>query len=209
MVFAYCKSVADLTKLVVSMNLINLQTQSEFEKVEIVHVVAFDQNHCIGKDNQLAWHIPADLQHFKAITESGVIVMGRKTFESLGRLLPNRSHHVVTRDKGFYHDHVTVSHSLEDAIACAKADATAHGQAAVYIIGGGEIYSQSLALADRLEITEVDTLIEGDAYYPKLIDGFQKVQESATKTCQTSGLNFRFVTYKKVFEYQQDINEDQ
>ena len=165
--------------------------------IDIIHVVAKCTNHCIGKDNQLLWHIPADLQHFKNITTGGVIVMGRKTFESLGRLLPNRSHHIITRDTTFHYDGVTVSHSLDDAISAATADALARGQSAIYIIGGGEIYQQSLAMADRLEITEVDIDITGDAYYPIISDDFVKTSQSDTHTCDKSGLTYRFVTYQK------------
>ncbi|WP_294033185.1 dihydrofolate reductase [uncultured Moraxella sp.] len=165
--------------------------------IDIIHVVAKSTNHCIGKDNQLLWHIPADLQHFKNITTGGVIVMGRKTFESLGRLLPNRSHHIITRDTTFHHDGVTVSHTLDDAIAAAKADAAVRGQSAIYILGGGEIYQQSLVMADRLEITEVDIDITGDAYYPVISDDFIKVAQSDTHICDKSGLAYRFVTYQK------------
>lgn len=167
------------------------------QDIKIVHVVAKSTNHCIGKDNQLLWHIPADLQHFKNITTGGVIVMGRKTFESLGRLLPNRSHHIITRDTTFHHDGVVVSHTLDDAIAAAKADAALRGQSAIYILGGGEIYHQSLAMADRLEITDVDIDIIGDAYYPAITDDFIKTSQSDTHTCDKSGLNFRFITYQK------------
>lgn len=167
------------------------------QDIKIVHVVAKSTNHCIGKDNQLLWHIPADLQHFKNITTGGVIVMGRKTFESLGRLLPNRSHHIITRDTTFHHDGVVVSHTLDDAIAAAKADAALRGQSAIYILGGGEIYQQSLAMADRLEITDVDIDITGDAYYPAITDDFIKISQSDTYTCDKSGLNFRFITYQK------------
>lgn len=175
----------------------NSTQTSAADHIEIVQVVAISTNRCIGKDNQLLWHIPADLAHFKNITTGGVIVMGRKTLESLGRLLPNRSHHVITRDTNFHYDGVTVSHSLDDAINKACADAKARGQSAIYIIGGGEIYAQSLAMADHLEITEVDIIIDGDAFYPVIGNEFIKVDQSDTQTCKKSGLTFRFTTYKK------------
>ena len=127
----------------------------------------------LEKDNQLLWHIPDDLQHFKRITHGGVIVMGRKTFESLPNLLPNRTHIVITRQPIGYEGAV-MAHSLQDAILLAKAYAHAKQQNKIFIIGGGEIYHQSLEMADVLEITEVDTVIEGDAFYPDIDEKFIK-----------------------------------
>lgn len=167
------------------------------ENIKLVHVVAMSQNRAIGKDNQLLWHIPDDLQHFKRITQGGVIVMGRKTFESLPRLLPNRTHIVITR-KPIKYEGVVMAHSLQDAILLAKAYAHAKQQNKIFIIGGGEIYNQSLDMADVLEITEVDTVIEGDAFYPDIDEKFIKTDETETFYCDKSGLGFRFCTWQKV-----------
>ncbi|OOR91316.1 hypothetical protein B0181_03140 [Moraxella caviae] len=165
--------------------------------IDVVHIVACDRNHCIGKDNQLAWHLPADLQHFKTLTTGGVIVMGRKTFDSLGRLLPKRSHHVITRDTTWQADGVKVAHSLADAIAHAKVDAAARGLSEIFIIGGGEIYAQSLALADRLEITRVDLSVDGDAFYPADLSDFVLTWQSDTQSDEKSGVQFYFTTYTR------------
>ncbi|MPX83493.1 dihydrofolate reductase [Moraxella catarrhalis] len=167
------------------------------ENIQLVHVVAMSQNRAIGKDNQLLWHIPDDLQHFKRITQGGVIVMGRKTFESLPNLLPNRTHIVITRQPIDYEGAVT-AHSLQDAILLAKAYAHAKRQNKIFIIGGGEIYHQSLEMADVLEITEVDTVIEGDAFYPDIDEKFIKTDETKTFYCDKSGFQFRFCTWQKV-----------
>lgn len=167
------------------------------ENIKLVHVVAMSQNRAIGKDNQLLWHIPADLQHFKRITQGGVIVMGRKTFESLPNLLPNRTHIVITRQSINYEGAVT-AHSLQDAILLAKAYAHAKQQNKIFIIGGGEIYHQSLEMADVLEITEVDTVIEGDAFYPDIDEKFIKTDETKTFYCDKSGFQFRSCTWQKV-----------
>lgn len=167
------------------------------EDIKLVHVVAMSQNRAIGKDNQLLWHIPDDLQHFKRITQGGVIVMGRKTFESLPRLLPNRTHIVITRQPIKYEGAV-MAHSLQDAILLAKAYAHAKQQNKIFIIGGGEIYHQSLEMADVLEITEVDTVIEGDAFYPDIDEKFIKTDETKTFYCDKSGFQFRFCTWQKV-----------
>lgn len=166
------------------------------ENIKLVHVVAMSQNRAIGKDNQLLWHIPADLQHFKRITQGGVIVMGRKTFESLPNLLPNRTHIVITRQSINYEGAVT-AHSLQDAILLAKAYAHAKQQNKIFIIGGGEIYHQSLEMADVLEITEVDTVIEGDAFYPDIDEKFIKTDETKTFYCDKSGFQFRSCTWQK------------
>lgn len=167
------------------------------ENIKLVHVVAMSQNRAIGKDNQLLWHIPDDLQHFKRITQGGVIVMGRKTFESLPNLLPNRTHIVITRQSINYEGAVT-AHSLQDAILLAKAYAHAKQQNKIFIIGGGEIYHQSLEMADVLEITEVDTVIEGDAFYPDIDEKFIKTDETKTFYCDKSGFQFRSCTWQKV-----------
>ncbi len=169
--------------------------------IEIVHVVAMDNKHCIGIDNQLPWHIPADLQHFKQITQGGVIVMGRKTFDSLGRLLPNRSHWVLTRQSDWQHDGVQVRQSLDVLLTGAAQDAITRGQSAIYVIGGGELFNLTLPIADRLEITHVDLDVQGAAHYPEIpstwaIDPNPVFDRSILKD-EKSGINFRFETYRK------------
>ena len=96
-----------------------------FQDLEVVHVVAMDQQRCIGKDNDLPWHISADLKHFKEITQGGVIVMGRKTLESMGRALPKRVNWVITRDPDWSFEGVKVAHTIEDALTQAVADVQA------------------------------------------------------------------------------------
>lgn len=167
------------------------------QKIDIVHVVAIDSQRCIGKDNALAWHIPADLQHFKDITTGGIIVMGRKTLESLGRLLPNRQHHVITSQADYQKSGVQIWHDIDSAILGAKQAAKTLGQSAIYIIGGGEIYQQTLPLADRLEITEVALDIQGDAFYPKFSDAFTCQQQEDWQVDEKSGVRFRFSRWLK------------
>ena len=160
------------------------------KNTQIVHVVAKDRQNCIGKDNDLAWHIPADLKHFKEITTGGVSVMGRKTFQSLGRPLPNRTHHVITRDTAWTADGVAVAHDLSIAINNAKADAVRLGKDRIFITGGGEIYRQSLDMADILEITEVDLDVQGDTHYPTVTDDFKQVWQSEPQIDEKSGIGF-------------------
>lgn len=165
--------------------------------IKIIHVVAKDRQNCIGKANDLAWHIPADLKHFKEITTGGVIVMGRKTFESLGRPLPNRTHHVITRDTAWTADGVAVAHDLLTAIKSAKADATRLGKDRIFVIGGGEIYRQSLSMADILEITEVDLDVQGDTHYPAIGNEFKEIWRSEQQTDDKSGIAFEFTTWQR------------
>lgn len=163
------------------------------KNTQIVHVVAIDRKHCIGKDNGLAWHIPEDLKHFKAITAEGVVIMGRKTFESIGRPLPNRVNWVITRDTAWTADGIKVAHSLEDALKLASQDSQ-NGK--LFIIGGGEIYRQSIELADVLEITRVDLDIQGDAFYPAIPSNFTLIK-SSNHISEKSGTPYRFETYTR------------
>ncbi|HPR07562.1 MAG TPA: dihydrofolate reductase [Denitromonas sp.] len=127
---------------------------------EIVLIAAVASNGAIGKDNALPWRLKADLAHFKAATLGHPIVMGRKTWESLGRPLPGRTNIVISRDRNYAAPGALVVNSLAAAVA-ACAD---HEQ--LFVIGGAQIYALALPLADRLLLTEVDASIEGDAFFP-------------------------------------------
>lgn len=127
--------------------------------MRVTLIAALASNGVIGRDNQLPWRIPGDLPRFKKLTTGHTLVMGRKTFDSIGRPLPGRTTFVVTRNRDLALPGVEVAHSLEDALARVKT-----GEA--FIAGGGEIYAQALPLADRLVLTEIDAPFEGDAYFP-------------------------------------------
>ena len=123
-------------------------------------VVAMAANRVIGRDNGLPWHLPADLQHFKAITLGKPVLMGRKTWESLGRPLPGRTNIVITRDAGYVAGGCVMAHSLEEAVRAA-------GEAAeVMVIGGAQLYRQALPLADTLYLTLVHAEFQGDTRFP-------------------------------------------
>ncbi|MBK2027784.1 dihydrofolate reductase [Allofrancisella guangzhouensis] len=127
-------------------------------------IVAYDKNFGIGKENSLAWKLSEDLKNFKKITENNYIVMGRKTFESIGRPLPNRKNIILTRDKNYKQDNCLIIHSVEEIINFSKSKP--HYE--IFIIGGAQIYKEFINLADRLYITEVDTQIKDlDAFFPK------------------------------------------
>ena len=122
-------------------------------------IAAAAENNALGKDNDLVWHLPDDFKHFKKRTSGHKIIMGRKTFESFPKPLPNRTHIVITRDRDYKipYDNCLVVHSLQEALALVKDDSLA------FIIGGGEIYKQALPYANRIELTRVHGTFEADA----------------------------------------------
>lgn len=124
-------------------------------------VVAMDRNGLIGRDGDLPWRLPNDLKHFKRLTVGKTVLMGRKTWISLGRPLPDRDNWVLTRDPQFAAEGCRVFHRLEDALA-------AHAGDELMVIGGAELYRQTLPLAQRLYVTEVDARLEGDTHFPAL-----------------------------------------
>lgn len=169
-----------------------------FQNLEVVHVVAMDRQHCIGQGNALPWHISADLQHFKEITQGGVVVMGRKTLESMGRVLPKRVNWVITRDRSWTFPGARLAHSIEDALTQAVSDVQSSEKPnCIFIIGGGEIFQQTLHLADRLELTHVALDVQGDAYYPAIPAEFKKVTSEQHRDEQT-GIAFEFASYQKL-----------
>ena len=168
-----------------------------FQNLEVVHVVAMDQQHCIGKGNDLPWHISADLKHFKEITQGGVVVMGRKTLESMGRTLPKRVNWVITRDNNWQFEGTKVAYGIEDALKQAVSDVKASEKPnTIFIIGGGEIFKQTLDIADRLELTHVELDVQGDAHYPAIPSDFNKVA-SEQHIDDKTGIAFEFATYRK------------
>ena len=130
----------------------------------IALVVAAAENNAIGKNNQLLWHLPNDLKFFKNTTWGGVVIMGRKTFESVNKPLPGRTNIVITKQADWSAQNVIVVNSISDAIQKAK-DLNFKE---IFIIGGGEIYKESMLLADKIYLTKVHTTIEGDTFFPEL-----------------------------------------
>ncbi len=128
----------------------------------ITVIAAVAQNNALGKNNQLLWHLPDDFKRFKTVTSGHYIIMGRKTFESFPKPLPNRTHVIITRQKNYQPEGCIVVDSLSKAIAaCPKNEET-------FIIGGGEIYIQSIELADKLDITKVHHAFEADTFFPEI-----------------------------------------
>lgn len=128
-------------------------------------IVAMANNNIIGRNNDMPWHLPADLAYFKKITLGKPIIMGRKTFESIGRPLPGRRNIVISRDEHYQAAGIDVVNSVEQALALVD------GNDEIMVIGGGAIYSHCLAKAERLYVTHIDANIEGDTQFPDFYDG--------------------------------------
>jgi dihydrofolate reductase len=150
----------------------------------ITLLAAVGANLVIGRDGTMPWHLPEDLGHFKATTMGHTMVMGRKTYDSIGRALPGRRMIVITRQPGWHAPSIEVAHSLAEALALA-------GPTEVFIIGGGEIYQQALPFADRMLLTEVEQSPEGDVVFPAI----EPTQWRETARQPHEG--FAFVTYER------------
>ncbi len=153
-------------------------------------IAAVARNGTIGKDNTLPWRLSEDLKRFKALTMGHPIIMGRKTWESLGRPLPGRSNIVITRDKGYRAGGATVVHAIDEALA------TAQDAAEVFVIGGAEIYAMTLPRADCLQLTELAADFDGDVHFPPFDRSQWRTTFHETHT-GTDGLAYAFVTYER------------
>lgn len=127
-------------------------------------ILARSKNFVIGKDNGIPWYLPADLKYFKKITLNHHVIMGRKTYASIGKPLPKRTNIIITRNPYYVVSNCVVMHSISEALEFAQEN----GETEVFIIGGQEIYQQSMDFLDRIYLTEVDLEVEGDAYFPEL-----------------------------------------
>ena len=162
-------------------------------------IVAVADNGVIGRNNALPWRIPADLQYFKRTTLGKPVIMGRKTFESIGRPLPGRANIVITRNAGYGADGVRVVGSLQDALALARDIALIDGVGEAVVIGGSEIYRLAVPVADRLYVTEVHAEVEGDAMMPA-VDWTQwrEVSRERHAAEDPNPYDYSFVVYERL-----------
>ena len=162
------------------------------ENRELTIIAAVSINNVIGNKNKLIWNLPNDLKRFKKLTTGHSVIMGRKTFDSLPNPLPNRDNIVITRNTDYSNSDVTVCSSIEDAINLTKTDTQP------FIIGGGEIYSQTINLADKIELTRVYKKFDGDAYFPEIpLDIFELINEERYNSNTQNEFDYSFLTYKK------------
>ena len=155
-------------------------------------IVAMAQNRTIGVNNTLPWRCPEDLKHFKALTMGHHMIMGRKTFDSIGRPLPGRTTVVVTRNTGLQIEGCLIAHSLKAAIAACAGDEE------IFIVGGAELYRQAITLVDTLYITEVQQEVEGDAHFPEFDkSAWRETSRVVNSQLTPQPLDFHFVTYRR------------
>ena len=151
---------------------------------------AVSENNIIGIGNALPWHIPDDFQRMKEVTSGHTIVMGRKTFESIGRLLPNRTNIIISRDESYHVEGGIVCHSLMEALEVARI----HEKEEIFIFGGGQIFEQAIPLTEKLYLTIVHKEIEGDTYFPDYSEFTKKVFEQSGSS---NGYDYTFLELEK------------
>lgn len=159
-------------------------------------IAALSKNDVIGINNKLPWHLPQDLKRFKQITQGHVIVMGRKTFESLGRPLPNRQNWIITRSKENSNLNSSEGCHLFSGIPEVLEEADRRGVQELFVIGGSEVYRQFLPLADRLYLTKIDQEFTGDAFFPKWSD--EEFETVSSEKLSEKGLRFEFLMLDRI-----------
>ena len=162
------------------------------ENRELTIIAAVSINNVIGNKNKLIWKLSNDLKRFKNLTTNHSVIMGRKTFESLPNPLPDRNNIVITRDTNYSKPNIQVCSSIEDAINLTKTDTQP------FIIGGGEIYSQTINIVDKIELTRVHEEFDGDAYFPEIpLDIFELINEENYNSDLENEFDYSYLTYKK------------
>ena len=157
----------------------------------LILIAAQSKNRVIGKENKLLWSLPADMKHFRDTTKGSVVIMGRKTYESIGRPLPNRINIVISSNKNLLIDGCIVVDSIKKAIRKAGSNSD------VFIIGGGEIYKQCMPLADKIILTEIDKEFEGDAYFPEIDKSWVKVSKKDFTPDEKNEYSYSFIEYER------------
>tara|TARA_Y100001970_G_C14238181_1_gene863212 strand:- start:705 stop:1193 length:489 start_codon:yes stop_codon:yes gene_type:complete len=157
-------------------------------------IVAMDKNNLIGKNNKIPWHIPGELKRFRAITMGKPIIMGRKTFESIGKPLDGRENVVLTNNKSYKQAGVKSYNNISEVIS----DFTNYDE--IFIIGGSEIYALVLPLAHKLYVTKIDKIYDGDTWFPKIHCNEWKIQESTQITEETTQTQYENIIYTKISE---------
>tara|TARA_B100000965_G_scaffold239960_1_gene201288 strand:+ start:1993 stop:2481 length:489 start_codon:yes stop_codon:yes gene_type:complete len=157
-------------------------------------IVAMDKNNLIGKNNKIPWHIPGELKRFRAITMGKPIIMGRKTFESIGKPLDGRENVVLTNNKSYKQAGVKSYNNISEVIS----DFTNYDE--IFIIGGSEIYALVLPLAHKLYVTKIDKIYDGDTWFPKIHYNEWKIQESTQITEETTQTQYENIIYTKISE---------
>ncbi|WNF36376.1 dihydrofolate reductase [Bacillaceae bacterium IKA-2] len=154
-------------------------------------IVAMAENNVIGFENKMPWHLPADLAHFKKTTTGHTIVMGRKTFQSIGRPLPNRTNLILTRDLSFRAEGCLVIHDIKEVLEKAKKED-------LFVIGGAEIYQQFLPYAEKIYSTQILESFHGDTFFPQLTEEWKMVATEKYEKDKKNHYKYEFQVYKKI-----------
>ena len=172
----------------------NIKTPHDMPKERtLTMIAAAAENNALGKDNDLIWHISEDLKRFKRLTTGHAIIMGRKTFESMPKALPNRTNIVLTKRKDYQALGAEVVHTIEDALNLVKEDVQP------FIIGGGQIYSLFMPLCDRIELTRVHHEFDADVYFPDIdLNEFEVIAEEYVSKTEEQPYNYTYLTYQKI-----------
>ncbi|MCF6167219.1 dihydrofolate reductase [Lutibacter sp.] len=159
----------------------------------ITIIAAVAENNALGKDNKLIWHLPADLKRFKKVTANHHVIMGRKTFESLGKPLPNRTNIIVTHNTNFSAENCIVVNSLQQALKAVKNDENP------FILGGAEIYKQAIEIADKLDITFVHHKFEADVFFPEIDKSvWKETRREHFDADEKNKYDYSFVTFERI-----------
>ena len=158
------------------------------------HIVAVSRNFVIGRNNKLPWRMPEDMRYFHKVTDGHIVVMGRKNYEANGKALKNRTNIVITRNREFNPDDAVIVHGIEGALEIAR---KFHPEE-VFIVGGGQIYSNTLDMVDRIYITVIETEVKGDAYYPEInFNDYTIVSKIAKKADQENPYDHTYYILEK------------
>jgi dihydrofolate reductase len=161
-------------------------------------IVAVAENGCIGIDNKLPWHLPEDLKYFRRLTTGNIVIMGRKTYESIGKPLPNRSNIVISRNPDFQAEGVKIVRTIDEALQMAASIGEIDGAEEAFIIGGAQIYQQTLPLAQRLYLTKVQKTVTGDAFFPSIDPSQWQEIASEPHYYEPADTHYRFVVYERL-----------
>jgi dihydrofolate reductase len=162
----------------------------------VIIIAAAAENNALGKNNDLIWHLPDDFKRFKSLTTGHYIIMGRKTFESFPKPLPNRTHIIITRQKNYHPEGCLIATSLENAIEMST------NEKDVFIIGGGEIYNQSIKIADKIELTRVHDSFDADTFFPEIdTTKWTLISEEFHPKDEKHLVAFTYQTYLKRFNF--------
>ncbi|MEQ8517433.1 MAG: dihydrofolate reductase [Cytophagales bacterium] len=162
--------------------------------MKVSMIVAASENNVIGKNNELVWHMPADFRYFKEKTKGHIIIMGRKTFESLGKPLKYRTNIIVSKRDNYKPEGTEVFDSIEKALKWASIQ----GDDEVFIIGGASIYKQSLSIADRIYLTRIHGIFEGDTYFPEPGERWQLISSKKNSSDEKNPYDYTFLVYEKI-----------